>query len=475
MINLSQKQYLISSIKRNLPQMDEICLSCGAYLYTGKELLIRYLQDAKGRTYIILGNAFSVDIHGKSIEEDVSSFSGSNLNELVRNWTGRWLIISELEIQIDATGLMSAFYKLGEDWCISSSLALINLITNKSSLNQVQTEGLTWQLLPESLTDGVKTLLCTQKISISKGDIIIKFNPWIEDCGSFDTQKKISELASMLKIAVSNIMNYSDREVWIALTSGKDSRLVLSAALAANIKFVTYTAEHDNISSADKKIPAQIAKDMGFSHRFIKSKRKSVIKIKDYEYFTSGNSKGADESFYASGQFEKIPSNAIVIRGGLFEAGQHYARKIAGADLDSFRNGIESYYRSSLVNPKQSKALAEWLKYVNDNPIPFLDIRDRMYLEQRVGGWVAAIEQSLDLNNWISIQIANCRAILSILLSATKEERNSLSLSYETIFLLKPELCKYPYNKSSLKDKIRILKNVLFSFEKIKRNIKRLF
>lgn len=475
MTNISRKQYLISSTKRNIPKMNETHLSCGAYLYIDKELLVTYLADSKGRSYVVLGNVFCVDVCGKSIEEDIASFSGSNLNELVKNWTGRWLIISEREIQIDATGLMSAFYKRGKDWCISSSLALINFITNKVSSKQVSTQGLTWQLLPETLTDEIKSLFCTQKIEISKEDILVTFNPWIEDYSNIDTQEKVSRLANMLKIAISNIMIFSGREVWIALTSGKDSRLVLAAALAADMKFMTYTAEHYNISSADRKIPAKIAKDLGFSHRFIKSKDMSLARIKEYEIFTSGNSRGADEFFYARGQFDEIPSNAIVIRGGLFEAGQQYARKIAGAELDSFCRGIESYYQNSLANPKQSQAFSEWLKYINNNPIPFLDIRDRMYIEQRVGGWVAAIEQSLDLNDWISIQIANNRTTLSVLLSATIEERNNLLLSYDTISFLKPELCKYPFNKPSLKDLIRIVTNVLLSSEKMKRNIKRIF
>lgn len=474
MINITHRQYLISSLQRNIPEMREIYLSCGAYLYVGKQLKIKYLKDAKKRKYILLGNPFCVNITGRNVEEDTNTFKGSNVNELVKNWTGRWLIIAENEIQIDAVGLMAAFYTIDKNWCISSSLALINSVTGKVPSKKVATQGLTWQLLPETLTNDVRCLFCTQKIDISHGIISIIFNPWIKDCRNLSTQEKVRNIANMLKAAVTNIERFSGKDIWIALTAGKDSRLVLAAALAANIKFITYTADHHNISSADKTIPSKIAKDLGFLHKFIKAKKTSQAKEAEYETFTAGNSRGADQLFYARGQSEQILSNAIVIRGGLFEAGQQYARKIAGAELDSFRRGIESYYQSSLVDTKQSVAFTEWLGYVKKHPIPFLDIRDRMYIEQRGGGWVAAIEQSLDLAEWESIQVANSRAILSILLSGTTEERNNLSLSYDTIWFLKPELCKYPFNKSSIKDWIKIIKNVLLSSDKIKRNIKRL-
>ena len=475
MISITRRQYLISAARRELPEMCEIHLSCGAYLYVGEDLKINYLEDAEKRKYTVLGNVFCVDAPGKCLEESVATFRGQDVNELVKNWTGRWLVIRDGGIQIDATGLMAAFYTTDRNWCISSSLALIGSVTGQAPSRGVANQGLTWQLLPETLMDDVKCLLCTQKIEISEGTVSIIFNPWIEDYRNLGTQEKVSKIANLLKAAIVNIERFSEREVWIALTAGKDSRLVLAAALAANIKFVAYTSDHDNISSSDKLVPAKIAKDLGFLYKFIKARKIDRGKIVEYELFTAGNSKGADELFYARGQFDKIPSNAIVVRGGLFEAGQQYARKTAGSEPDSFRRGIESYYRSSLTDPRQKQAFAKWLKYVDDNPISFLDIRDRMYLEQRVGGWAAAIEQALDINKWISIQIANSRSIVAILLSATTEERACLSLSYDTISLLKSELCKYPFNKPSIKDRIRIVKNVLLSPEKMKHNIKRLF
>ena len=170
-----------------------------------------------------------------------------------------------------------------------------------------------------------------------------------------------------------------------------------------------------------------------------------------------------------------IPSNAIVLRGAIFEAARTYGRSIASADMNGFKKGIQAYYQTSLSNPKQSDAFDKWLEYVETNPISYIDLRDRMYVEQRVGGWVAAIEQALDINEWASVQIANCRDLVSLLLSATEQERETVALSMGCIEILYPQLNNYPYNQSSVYDKIRLIKNVLISPARLKRFFKKIF
>lgn len=475
MMDITRKQYLISATPKNLPEMNEIRLSCGAYLYVGTGLVIKDCTDAVGRKYIVLGNVFCADRVGKTVEDDINAFSGDDVNELIKDWTGRWVLIAENEIQIDACGLMSAFYTQGSDWCISSSLAVISSVIRRQPSYTVSDFGLNWQLLPDTLIDGVSALLCTQKFVVNDAQLSVCFNPYITDYSHLKTQEKVSRIAEILKNTLTNIAHYSGRDIWIALTAGRDSRLLIAAALAAGVKFSTYTAQHDNISTSDRKIPAKLARQFGFIHRYIKSSKVSSERINDYLIFSAGNSKGADLEFYARGQFDMIPSNAIVLRGAIFEAARTYGRSIASADMNGFKKGVQSYYQTSLSNPKQSDAFEKWLEYVETNPISYIDLRDRMYVEQRVGGWVAAIEQALDINDWASVQIANCRDLVSLLLSATEQERESVALSMGCIEILYPQLNNYPYNQSSVYDKIRLIKNVLISPARLKRFFKKIF
>lgn len=473
MINKTRKQYLISAIPRDLPAMDEIRLSCGAYLYVGSGLNVQQYTDAKGRKYIVLGNAFCCDIANKTIADDIRQFEGENINDLVKLWTGRWLLIAESEVHTDACGLMQAFYTQEKDWCISSSLAVMSALFGIKPLKKVSDFGLTWQLLPHTIVEGVGCLFCTQKIIIESEKINVCHNQWIADYTSWATEKKVERISQMLKVAMKNIALFSGLNILIALTSGRDSRLLLAATKASGVKFSTYTMQHENISVSDKKIPTKIAKSMGFVHRYIKSEKLSVSKAEEYLTFNAGNSAGADLMFYAHGQSNQISSDSVVIRGSIFEAARSFGRSISSSDLEDFKKGYETYYQTSFQDSLQTDAFKQWLKYVEEFPIPFIDIRDRLYIEQRVGGWVAAIEQSLDINDWCSLQVANCRELIALLISATVDERKNASLSLGAMEKLCPELNKYPYNQPYMVDKIKLIKNVLSNPVRLKRFFKK--
>lgn len=468
MIDITKKQYVISAIKRNLPQMKEILLPNDIYLYIGAQLSTQYIYNANGDQYILLGNAFHTKERNTSISEVTKLYSGNDINDLVNSWTGRWILITPKEIQIDACGLMSAFYVLGNEWCISSSLAIMSKITGVKSKRQVADQGITWQILPYTLVDGVMALLCTQKFTLQNKNLSVAFNQWIIDYRNLTTIEKSKRIGEILQNGICNIEYKSNRKIWIALTSGKDSRLVFASALKAGVKFKTFTLDYDYISNSDRKIPIVITKDYGIEHQYIKTKKLNKELEKKYKTFCAGNSLGTDMEFYAKGQFSKIPSDSIVIRGAIFEAGQKYGRSIACSDIDSFKKEIKIYYKNSFNNKMQSQAFENWMQYVENNPIEFIDIRDRMYIEQRVGGWASAIEQALDIIDWCSIHIANCRELVSLLLSATEEERNNLSLSFEPIKNMVPPLHSYPYNKSTIIDKVNLIIKTLKSPNKLR-------
>lgn len=473
-MEITRKQYLLSAQPHNIAGMSQMLLSWGAYLYIGEGLQVHSYTDATGRQYVILGHIFCTHQIDKTIEDDIKQFKGDNINDLLRNWTGRWVVITRHELHIDACGLMSAFYTQGDNWCISSSLALLAQVAGEKPSQTVSDFGLTWQLLPHTLIPNVSALFCTQKLVFAHNGLSVSFNPYITDYSHLSTQDKIARIADILKISLVNIARQSNRSLCLALTAGRDSRLLLAAALASGVPFTTYTAWHENISISDRTLPAQLAQRFSFVHRYIKASKHSALRENEYLTFSSGNSKGADMQFYARGQLDEIPADAVVIRGAIFEAARTYGRSIASADIDGFKKGFTTYYHTSLSDKNQSDAFNKYLKYIEDNPIPYIDVRDRFYIEQRVGGWVAAIEQALDINDWISLQVANSREMVSLLLSATESERQSAALSVGCIDRLYPQLNDYAYNQSSVCDKIRLFINVLASPQRLRRFLKKI-
>lgn len=444
----------------NIPEMNYLRLKYG-YLYIDKELPLLQKNDKKGRTFIILGNAFCTDIYPKQISDDIQDFDGESILNLTQNWTGRWLLIQDNNLITDATGLMSAFYWAnGGEWLISSSLSLISYVLDIPIERHINNNGLDWHLLPDTIIPSVRALFCTQMLKLGK-ILEVKAVSRFSDKSALTTEARVQEVTKRLQVALRNIERFSCRNILIALTAGKDSRLVLASALSSKIKFSTYTMEHSNMLTADKKLPGKIAMKYGFKWSFIKQTKQNAMLVDDYLHFNGGNSKGADLIFYSAGQHQQLPTNAIVIRSGIFEAGQQYGRHTMGDTMESLKTGFFKYYETSLKSDGQKAAFNKWEYYAKQYPIQHIDIRDRFYIEQRVNGWVSAIEQALTINDFETLQIANCQEIISVLLSTSEDERKNNRLAYCMIKSLDPDLLDYPVNKQSLLDKINIIKSVI--------------
>ncbi len=461
MTEISKKQYILSSCKLELVNMQEHKIA-EKYLYTDIKLNISKCETADGRKVWLLGNAFCTDVQGKSVQDDITAFSGDDIASATSLWTGRWTLITETELITDASGLMGAFYgEKGENWVVSSSPALIADVMGVTVGGTVKSCGLSWQILPYSVVNGAKKLLCTQKIAFENGNIKIVHYNWINNYREKSTEEKCNATARILENAVKNMAEFSGKKLMLALTGGKDSRLTFSALVKSGVQFECYTTDHKAISSWDRTAPLKLAEQFGIKHNFVKKAPLDKEMLADHHHFCAGNSDGADASFYACNQFSQFGEDTLILRSGLFEAGQTYARSYTSPDFAAFEKGMTAYYGDLQNNENQKSAFSEWLRNAKENPIDYIDIRDRFYIEQRVGGWAAAIEQSLDINDFISIQVANCAELLSLLLSCNDEERKALALSYETIRILEPKALEIPVNKISLSDKFLRAKNIL--------------
>lgn len=460
MTKITKKQYLIASRKLDVDGMKQIFSGGDIYVYVGEGLPTMVYGDGT----VLLGYAYSMKERGCDVSREIEARGERTVAELARYWTGRWTLIADGRLYTDAVGLMGAYYISDErGWYISSSLAVLSFMLPDLIKYPVASGGLTWRITPGTVLPPVKKLLATQCLELNADRLDVVFYNWIEDLRGLTTDEKCREIAELLTVGAYNIADRFDN-VNIALTAGKDSRLAFGAFVESGKPFDCFTFSHAGISKADRRIPSRLAADFGIPYRFIPEGVHSTNLAEDYTAFTCGNSDGADKIFYSTSRFAELKPGSAIIRSGLFEAGQTYGRSICGDTAESFRAGFVSYYKPDDL---QAEALDSWLDYVEKNPINFIDLRDRAYIEQRCGGWISAIEQSMDMNDFVSIQIANCPRLLSVLLCASKDERESLALSFGTMDALNARLKKYPVNPKSLKDRIRAIGS------KIKRILKR--
>lgn len=454
MTDITVKQYMLSSRRHPMPSMRELTVSCG-FLYVHPSLPCECITAANGEPLYLLGHAFCMDEVGNTPAADIATWDGEDLITLTQYWTGRWALLYRDRLITDACGLMAAFYHNDIDgWFVSSSLAVLCRETHTAPSHPVSSTGLNWRLLPRTRADGIALPLCTQRLVLTD-TVSVEPHLWMADHRTLATEQQCELLGKYLVNGVSNIHRFSEKQLHVALTGGKDSRLVLAALLKADVPFRAYTALHDTISTADRRTPKQLAKQFGFQHITIPAKSTDPQRLADHDAFTAENTNGTDRQFFARGQFDAFDESTLILRGGLFEAGQTYARSYTGNTPDAFEAGMRRYYTALTTDTAQSSALGEWLDTVRLAPTPAVDIRDRFYLEQRAGGWVAAIEQSLDLLPFTSVQLANCSALLSVLLSADEDARKTCALNLETIRLLQPSLLEYDINKRSLSDRLR--------------------
>ena len=129
---ISNKQYLLSSVKLNLSEMIEMVLNNGCFLYIGDGLKTRRVVDDKKNEIVLLGEAFCTNVFPRDVSEDFIGLNKENFLDKTQYWTGRWVLVYDNELITDACGLMSAFYYEGtEYWCVSSSLALMEKALTK--------------------------------------------------------------------------------------------------------------------------------------------------------------------------------------------------------------------------------------------------------------------------------------------------------------------------------------------------------
>ncbi len=460
-MELSYKQYLLTNQALSLSDMKELPIEGGVRLYIGKDLPIRCGMTAAGTSYVLLGEAYCTDRFPREATEDLDAATDDAAFTITKFWTGRWALILGKELITDASGLMSVFYHEAENgWILSSSIALLSYQLGMNEDKRVALTGLTWSILPSTIRKAVKLLFCTQSVTLNS-TLKIHFHNRFSEWRDISYEKRVKTITLSLVAGLKNIDKYSGRKLWIALTAGKDSRLTLAATLSAGVPFDTYTAKHRNISDADRHLPKEMSRKYGFTHHLLKKGQFSKAKYKEYCEFSCYNSLGADGEFYATGQFDMIPSSVVSIKSGLFEAGQTYARNIAGGEEQSFVDGMLRYFKVSFRDEMQLTAFYEWMEYQREHPMPGVDIRDRFYFEQRLNGWAAAIEQSLTINPFVSIQIANSAVVLGCLLYAPAETRDNLQLSYDLIRFLNPGLLDFPINQRTTCDRVRIVINGL--------------
>jgi hypothetical protein len=459
-MSIHTRQFLIGHQSKKI-KVDWETVRIGENLFLSHcpDISVKKIKDLNGIDWHLLGIAIQTNKEKKDPLAEIANSLTGDVTELYKSWAGRWVLIGNNTIHTDCAGMMGCFYtKINNEIWISGSLAILREIGGllPRPENLKHRSILEWYTLPMTRFEGVHKLLPSQFLDIKTFRPIPR--PLPQPIKGLLYNEILEKIIEKFKSALLNVSDLNKR-MFLPLTGGRDSRLLLAAIHHAGIKVDTYTAGRPHLSNADLKFPVKLARASGYRHLFIKMKESGFSKEKEelYDYHTAGNIDDIDRKRFSHGQWDVFRKGDIIFRGGAFEIGRCIYWNYMNPDfnIENIINGTDvrktlirhegnglGYHSSSF----HATALAEWMAWVKQTPTEGLDWRDRYYLEQRVAGWLSSTEQSLDLTGTERFYVVNCHDIMSLLLSIPVEKRISAEYVVDLIDKMFPDLLQLPFN-----------------------------
>ncbi|MCL7413411.1 MAG: hypothetical protein M8353_07320 [ANME-2 cluster archaeon] len=465
-MHIHRRQFIIGPPPINtIPGWVQVVISESVYLYHCPELPVTLVQDSDGQKFLILGFPIQTDAERPDPKIEIeNSKEPYVIQDVYQTWAGRWVLIGRDQLHVDSSGLLGCFYHTRQNtkgetelWVSSSIALLIELLAlhEKPTYSIHHAVGIDWYPPPGTSMNSILKLLPSQILELKSGALLHRrLLPDISRTLSYEDI--LDRLQDYLVTTLCRATRMYNR-IWLPLTAGYDSRLLLATAKRAGLPVYTYTHIHPHMSESDRVLPPKLANAVGFSHSMIYGKeyRKDLDAI--YDKHTGGLCVGQDKYYISHQYFNWSQKGDLILRGGCFEIGRcNYWYKFPGPGIISNVPGVDSILNGfkEEVNPALFGALAEWIDWTRQTQHQDLDWRDRFYLEQRLAGWLSFEEQSLDLIDAEKFYIANSHYYFAHVLRVPEEKRCFSQHQIDLIERMAPELNKFPFNPVSTQQKV---------------------
>ncbi len=418
--NIDRRQFILMKrpYEKNGFQTTE--LKSGFYFSHHEQLNIKVDNDS-----ILLGYAFNVGAKG---EVDLLGDPVSKMYQ----WSGRWILIHNDRLYLDACGTLGCFYTYDKDGSIicSSSLHLMEeVIANcvwcsNQDIQYGSPKVFDFYPGPSTPVKPIRALLPSQYIVLSEGKIR---NREDFDFSRFDNRNKeeiIDEIIEAGKNIFCNIEREFAGNIWIPMTGGVDSRTIFALSVKAGIRFKTYSLLRYNTPKDDLKIPRKLARRIGVEHKQFKilydeSDDNIEMMKKDIIKHCGGKTTAGTEIGQYLGKID-VPNakDAIVLWGTVWELGaRYYYASLKGKTPEMKKEHIEEFLNNMGDGEWKNyniheESFAEWIDHIVNNPVKGLNWVDRLYWEQRLGAWLKYSYQMYDMMDSARISPVNCQMIL---------------------------------------------------------------
>ncbi|WP_299397926.1 hypothetical protein [Pelagibius sp.] len=434
-------------------------LGPGLHLHRCPELRVERTADAEGRGWLLLGRAIETDPDRPAPLASLAAVPSTAVPALSHDWAGRWLLIGPLvgqggRIFPDASALLGCLYcrdAEGALW-VSSSPALLaeHAAGVAQALGDPRTltynRGVSWYPPPRARFAAMHRLLPSQALRLLEGRVEARaLMPPIDP--AWPPEAARAELARRLVAVLRRLAAETGEPPWLGLTGGYDSRLMLALAAQAGLPLQPFTRVTPRMTVADRVLPPALARIAGYPHRLtfpaaVREDRRALLRRHAADHVSKGDARPV-----LSGERDDLTGISIGGHGFAIAGGFADWRALPAEPVPAAA-AVEAFLQRA-GEPAGSPAaagLAGWLAWIRETPQPHLDWRDRLYLEQRQAGWLAAKEQVSDLNAVERFPILNSARLYALILGIDVAARRGSELQRDLIATALPALLSLPFN-----------------------------
>lgn len=420
---IDDKQFFISNRYHSFRDWTVLTLNTGYSLVYQPKLHVVHNDDSSA---VLLGHAWQVVDNLPSpneiIEHLESNLTAAQVMEIEKTWCGRYIIIYNGTVLTDTCSMLGVYY--AEDMVTSSMHVLCQLRGVAPQWPDIRL-GLSPNFMPGPLTgyEGVSKLLPSQLLHYPTQSVTTR--PLLPDLSMehLGEEERIEAFCQAFVTSLQNMrVQFPAHKIMVALTGGKDSRVLMAMMEKARLAYGTFTAWHDRITEGDIDIPRELARQVNRSHSLVMRQELSQQALDDYTTHTAGYAKDQDQYFWAYGQYGQLRTDdqqILILRSSIWECSDDHYRHFTDP-LDLYRQ-----FPYALKHSTIHQSFELWKQIVADDPHNRdINIWTRLFWDQREGCWLSALEQGYDLmDGFASIQPCNSRHLLSLLMGFDEAER----------------------------------------------------
>tara|TARA_Y100000389_G_scaffold137805_1_gene135449 strand:- start:256 stop:1626 length:1371 start_codon:yes stop_codon:yes gene_type:complete len=419
----------LSDDKKNELDLKFIKLNSNRYLYY-KNLNYK-IFNLNENQIILIGFCIQSDPSKEQNLNDIFNDNIENIEIVLSTLVGNYIVIYKNMIYKDIGNLYKLFlYNNNNEILISNNALIFKNVLNLDLGTKQKFGGHKMRYCPggKSAFSMVKSLYNSQNINVN-GEIFhnkLLKDIILEKLTLNDFVKMHTEYCCQIISNLYKCLKYRNKRLFLTLTGGRDSRMILAVCLHLKIPFeeiITF-----KINQHDIDISKEICKKYNLKHTIIdfnKFKINTNIK-KEWENIIGDEFVEKDNEIIQKEVLESIMNEGDCI---IFGNGPEWCSLTYAAGCDD-------------INSKEYSEYKKWIeKYHEEIPL-----KNRLFLEFRVGSWMSSIQHSYDMCSKIQrfcFPISEKIIANSFLLGSN---RNKFAINEGVIKLLIPELNNIRYN-----------------------------